>query len=342
MHIAVVGAGAVGGTIAALLDRAGHDVVVTARGENLKAIAKDGLHLSGVWGEHVAGVMATEFLEATPSLAFVCAKAQDATTAITANAGPLAGIPVVIVQNGLDALETARRLLPSSECVGAVVVFAADRPTPGHVTVATPGPVLIGDSDGDPSPAAVQAAKVLAEVMPAAAVGNFTGLQWTKLIVNQLNAIPAITGLSAQEVLADRRLRRIIAASMREATVTGLALGVRFGSIQGLSRRTVRLLTGRLVGGELLLLVSRRRLGSIPVTGSTLQSIRQGHSTEIDHLSGAIVSRAKTAGLLAPVTAALTDLVHEVERTHQFLAPASLVHRVGPLISKPRRPTSPR
>lgn len=340
MHVAVVGAGAIGGTIAALLDRGGHDVSVTARGENLDAIAKQGLQLTGAWGEHLARVRATELLEATPSLAVVCAKAQDASTAITANREHLSGIPVVIVQNGLDGLEAARRLLPDSECLGGVAVFAADRPTPGHVSVATPGPLLIGSSDGEPSPTARQTARVLAEVMPAEAVGNFTGMQWTKLVVNQLNAIPAITGLSAQQVLSDRRLRRILAASMREMTVTGRALGVRFGSIQGLSDRRVRLLSGPLAIGQLLLIASRRRLGPTPVTGSTLQSIQQGHGTEIDHLSGVIVSRSRAAGLDAPVNAALTELVHEVERTHRFLAPEALDRRVAPLISKPRRSPS--
>lgn len=343
MRVAVVGAGAVGGTIAALLDRGGHEVVVTARGENLDAIRQDGIYLSGSWGQHRARVAASELLPVTPSIAFVCVKAQDAPTALRANAAQLAGIRVVIAQNGLDGLDVARRLLPDSECVGAVAVFAADRPTPGHVSVATPGPVLLGDGDGNPSPAAGYAATVLATVMPAAAVPNFTGVQWTKLVVNQLNAIPAITGLSVQEVLADHRLRRIIAASMREATVTARALGVRFGSIHGLNASTLRLLSGPLGIGELFLLASRRGLGPTPVSGSTLQSIRQGHATEIDYLSGVIVARAKAAGCRAPVNAALTELVHEVERTGRFLTTDELAARVSPLTSaSTERPGTPR
>ncbi len=47
MTIAVLGAGAVGGTLAALLDRAGHDVVVTARGDHLAGIRSGGLLLEG-------------------------------------------------------------------------------------------------------------------------------------------------------------------------------------------------------------------------------------------------------------------------------------------------------
>ena len=86
MHIGIIGAGAIGGTVAALLDRSGHSAVVTARGENLEAIRRDGIHLSGAWGEHRARVAAAERLDSTPELALVCAKAQDAESAIRANA----------------------------------------------------------------------------------------------------------------------------------------------------------------------------------------------------------------------------------------------------------------
>ncbi|MFC8501335.1 ketopantoate reductase family protein [Pedococcus sp. NPDC057267] len=331
MRLAVVGAGAVGGTLAALLDRGGHDVVVTAQGESLEVIRRAGIELSGAWGEYVAHVVASEVLDSTPDIAFVCVKAQDAAAAIESNAARLAGSVVVVVQNGLDGVERARRLLPESRCVGAVAVFAADRWSRGRVTVATPGPLLVGEGGGEPSQAAVQVATVMAQVMPCEAVSNFTGVQWTKLVVNQVNAVPAITGLSAQEVLSDRQLRRIIAASMREVMRTGRALGVRFGSVPGLDHGAVRLLAGPLPVGQLLLLASRRRLGSTPVTGSTLQSIRWGRSTEIDHLTGAVASRAAAVGRSAPVSAVFTELVHEVERTGRFLSPAELVQRVGPV-----------
>ncbi|HRQ00256.1 MAG TPA: 2-dehydropantoate 2-reductase N-terminal domain-containing protein, partial [Terrimesophilobacter sp.] len=56
MRIGVIGAGAVGGTIAALLDRAGHEVEVTARGATIESIRRHGIRLSGGWGDHTARV----------------------------------------------------------------------------------------------------------------------------------------------------------------------------------------------------------------------------------------------------------------------------------------------
>ena len=62
MRIGVIGAGAVGGAIAALLVRAGHEVEVTARGAHLTAMRENGIHLAGAWGEYIATVLASEQL----------------------------------------------------------------------------------------------------------------------------------------------------------------------------------------------------------------------------------------------------------------------------------------
>jgi 2-dehydropantoate 2-reductase len=329
MRIGVIGAGAVGGTIAALLDRVGHLVEVTARGEHLEAIRRDGLKLSGAWGEHVARVQAAETLQAAPELVFVCTKAQDAAAAIRENQHLLAGHPVVIVQNGLTGLRQAATLLPDSDCVGALALYAASFLSPGTVTVTTSANTYIGAGEGEPPAAAVFATDVLDAAMPAFAIENFSGSQWTKLIVNQINAMPAITGLSAQDTLGDRRLRRIVTASMREAVRVGFDAGVHYGSIQGLSNGILRFIAhSPLWAGQLVPLRMRRVMGETPNPGSTLQSIRRGQVTEIDYLNGAVVGEAHELGREAPVNAALVELVHDVERTRGFLTPDAVVARM--------------
>lgn len=325
MRIGVVGAGAVGGTIAALLDRVGHLVEVTARGAQLEAIRADGIALDGAWGRHRARVAAAEILHQAPELVFLCTKAQDASAAIRENSALLGGIPVVVVQNGLAGLGKAAAELPDSDCVGALALFAASYLSPGRVTVTTPATTYIGAGTGAPPVAAVFAATVLDAAMPAVAVENFTGAQWTKLIVNQINAMAAITGWSVQDTLGDRPLRRIVTASMREAVRVGFDRGVHYGSIQGLSQGILRFVASAPLGaGQLVPLLMKRRMGDVPNPGSTLQSIRRGQLTEIDYLNGAIVTEAAELGRTAPINAALVGLVHEVERTGAFL-PAPVV-----------------
>src|SRR4051812_3290698 len=99
MRIGVIGAGAVGGAVAALLARGGHDVEVTARGEHLAAIRERGIHLTGSWGEYTAALEANDLLTHAPELVIVATKAQDAVAAIRDNIAMLRGVPVVVVQN---------------------------------------------------------------------------------------------------------------------------------------------------------------------------------------------------------------------------------------------------
>lgn len=326
MRVGLIGAGAVGGVIAALLDRGGHDVEVTARGANLEAIRANGITLSGAWGDHVAHVSAGELLTRAPELAIVTTKTLDADAAIRANSHFLRGVPVVVIQNGVRGITSARAILRNTDIIGGLALFAASYLAPGTVAVTTTGSTYLGNSGRGLDVEYV--ASVLEPVMPIHTTQNFVGAQWTKLIVNQINALPAITNLSAQDTIAHRRLRRVLTLSMREAVAVGLAAGVRFEKLQGLTHG-ILMLFSRLPPsiGQLLPLAMKWRMGRIPNPGSTLQSIRRGQLTEIDYLNGAIVDAAKSSGITAPINSRIVELVHEVESTGVYLTPDEVVAR---------------
>jgi len=156
------------------------------------------------------------------------------------------------------------------------------------------------------------------------------GAQWTKLVVNQINALPAITGMSAQEVIAHRGLRRLLTRSIRESVRAAQAGGVRFAPMQGLNDGMLRMLAKMPLSiGQLLPQLMKVRMGATPNPGSTLQSIRHGQVTEIDFLNGAVVEAGERAGVETPVNRALVELVHEVERTHAFVSPDHVLRRVA-------------
>ncbi|WP_291053587.1 ketopantoate reductase family protein [Herbiconiux sp.] len=325
MKLAVIGAGAVGGVIAALADRNGHEVAVTARGAQLAAVRERGLHLTGHWGEHTARVHASATLEQAPDLALICVKAQDAHQALADNAAVLEGVPLVVVQNGLGGAEAAAEQLPTTPVIGALALFAASFLSPGEVAITTPASTYLGRLDSTPDPAFELARATLSDFLPIETTANFTGAQWTKLIVNQVNALPAITGLSVQETIADPGLRAVLTASMREAVGVARARGVRFETLLGLSDALLSVFARapRPVA-QLLPRLMSRRIGATPNPGSTLQSIRRGQLTEIDHLNGAVVTEARAADRDAPVNEALVALVHRVEVQGAFIAPAEV------------------
>jgi 2-dehydropantoate 2-reductase len=327
MRIGVIGAGAVGGAIAALLAQAGHEVEVTARGENLRAIEANGIRLSGGWGDFTAPVTASSELNRAPEIAFIATKAQDAERAIRDNQRLLAGVPIAVVQNGLGSLSTSVPLLPQSDVVGVLALYASSLVAPGEVAITTPGNTYIGGGRDLP---ARFITSVLNTVMPTTLANNFVGAQWTKLVINQVNALPAITGLSVQEVIGTPGLCRIMTLSMRENVRVGLRSGITFAEVQGLTSTRLRVFSrAPLWLAESLPKLMARRMGSRPNPGSTLQSIRRGALTEIDYLNGAVVDAAAEIGVPAPVNASIVALVHEVEQTHRFLTPDEVAARIG-------------
>lgn len=333
MRIGIIGAGAVGGAIAALLARAGHDVEVTARGAHLQAIRKSGLSLTGAWGESTEKLQAAAKLTRVNELVIVATKAHDAEEALRDNITYLRNVPVVIFQNGLDSLETAQLASPRSDVIGGLATFASSFLSPGEIHVTAAGPSYLGVASENDVPARY-AAHILNEVMPTFAVPNFRGAQWTKLVINQVNALPAITGLSVQAVIADAALRRVMTASMRETVRVALASGVHFETLQGLSHRQLRTFArAPLWFGELLPRLMAKRMGTTPNPGSTLQSIRRGQPSEVDALNGAVVRAATTNHSSAPVNALMVELVHTVEESGSFLGQDVIAARYAALTS---------
>jgi 2-dehydropantoate 2-reductase len=329
MRVAVIGAGAVGGLLAALLHRAGHDVEVTARGAHLAAIRADGIVLDGGYGSHVARVTAAEVLSRAPDLAILATKAQDARAALKANARVLAGVPVLVVQNGLDGIRTASAELPDSPLLGGLALFATSYLSPGRITVTAALPIAVGTATA-PAEVLDRVVDVLREALPVEVLPDLEGAMWTKLLINHVNALPAITDLSVQQTVADPRLRHILAASLRETVRLANAIGARFATLQGLPGWALPWLgRGPLWLAARLPVLLARRMGAVPNPASTLQSIRRGQLTEIDSLNGAVVRVALEHGRSAPINAALVELVHEVERTGAFLTAEQVAARVS-------------
>ncbi len=331
LRVGVLGAGAVGGVLAALLDRAGHEVLVTARGEHGDALRAHGLRLTGGWGESVHPLAVVDLLPAGLDLIALATKAHDSAAALVAAAAG-DGVPVLVVQNGLGGAESVRDALPRSPVALGLALFAASLVGPGHVAVTGPAGLTLG---GDAAALAV-ALPLLRAAVPAEvdAATDVRGAQWTKLLVNQVNALPAITGLSVQQVVAHDGLRRLLTASMREAAAVGRALGVDWATIGPVGPRSVDALLaapaapGDPAPGEAVPLALVAGMGEVPNPASTLQSIRRGRTTEIDALNGAVVAAGAGAGVPAPLNAALVSLVHDVERTGVFLTPEAVLRAV--------------
>jgi 2-dehydropantoate 2-reductase len=321
-RIAIIGAGAVGSALGALLHRAGQNVVLIARPEHISAIRQDGLRVDGETGNFIAPLEATETLHFRPDLALLTVKTQDVVAAVKANQAFLNDVPVVTFQNGIRSDELVASILPQEQILSAVVLMHVTYLSPGKVTVVYRGKLILGSPFGTRDSRLENVAHILNQAVPTLMTDNIQGAHWLKLIVNLNNALPAITHFTLSQVYANASLRNLAVGLMREGLRVIDRANIRLESLPEVSISLTRLINwmplgiaGRIAAAKV------RRLSTVwPLWGSTLQSIQRGRPTEIDYLNGEIVEMGKRYGEATPLNAKMVELVHQVERTGQFLS----------------------
>ncbi|MFM6981413.1 MAG: ketopantoate reductase family protein [Microbacteriaceae bacterium] len=329
MRLAVIGAGAVGGTLAALASRAGHDVTVVARGEHSTAIERHGLSVAGAFGQSTSNPRVAQTISAGQKfdLVIVAVKAHQTASALGGN-DISAGTPILVVQNGLGGFDVVREYFPENPAAIGLALFGATIVEPGRVNVTYAASLVVG---GDS--AACKATKsILGAHLRVRLARHPEGAVWTKLVINAVNAVPAMTGLSVQRTIAHPMLRRIVTALMRETARIGFARGEKFADLGAVSAADVRFIAlAPLFLSQIIPLRLAAKMGDVPNFASTMHSIRRGRTTEVDFLSGAVVQEAAAINRDAPVNRTVTELIHEVERTGVFMEPDEVIDRV-PLV----------
>ncbi|MDA0786255.1 MAG: 2-dehydropantoate 2-reductase [Proteobacteria bacterium] len=251
MKVCIVGAGAIGGILAARLARAGHDVSAIARGAHLLAIQERGLTLKWAGETFMVDIRAvadaadlgpqdyvilTLKAPALPGIAASLTTLLGPDTAIVtamngvpwwfchALTGPLAGRSLSSTDpNGLLAETLTREPL-----LGCVVHAGASVPEPGVVDHAAGNLFIVGDASRRASAPAGALADAFTDAgLDGRASDNIHGEIWMKLIGNMgMGPICALTGATLAGLAGDADVRPIAAAMMREAMDVGTALGL--------------------------------------------------------------------------------------------------------------------
>ena len=185
MKIAVIGAGGVGGWLAARLSSAGADVHVLARGAHRDAIGVRGLTLISPAGDVHAVVSATTDASAIGpcDIVLLCVKAYDTDRA----AALLPALRhehtiVASLQNGIDNAERLARAIGPRHVVGGLALIASTIVEPGVIRHSGgPGQIVFGDlADGRPGQAERVVAALAVPGVDARLSDRIEGALWDK------------------------------------------------------------------------------------------------------------------------------------------------------------------
>jgi len=307
MKFAIVGAGAIGAFVGAMLAKSGEDVTLIARGPHLRAMQEHGVRVRGEIGEFEAHPTATDDPASVGEVDVVLLTLKThSLPEMVPRLAPLIGpqTSVVSAQNGIPwwyfyrhggpwedtQLESVdpggiiTQHIESARVIGCIVYPSTSITEPGIIEHTEGNRFAIGEPDGSKSDRCREIADVFIKAGLRCPIRtDIRHDMWVKLMGNvAYNPISALTRATLIEIVQCPETRELASAIMREAESVAQKLGIELGvSIEQ-----------RLAGAE--------KVGHHKT--SMLQDIEAGKPTELEAIVGAVVELGEKLGVDLPNT----------------------------------------
>lgn len=317
MHkrIAVLGAGAIGSSVAADLVRAGNDIAVIDQWPaQVEALRAQGLHVEMPDGEIRVPVRAYHLCDLASArlefdIVFLAVKSNDHRWMAEFIAPYLKSDGVVVgVMNGMND-DSIASIVGRARTVGCVVELSAEIFTPGLVRRNTTHRgtwFAVGELDGFVTPRLKEIQSLLACVGRCDVTGNIYGAKWTKLIANTMTMGPrGLLGLTNGEASQLPGMFELAAAIGRESLAVGTALGYRIEPIFGLR-------ADEFAGSddENLMTAMKALLGHVGSRSRTapIHDHLKGRRSEMEYITGVVTRKGRELGIPTPFNDAVLEL----------------------------------
>jgi 2-dehydropantoate 2-reductase len=290
MRIALLGTGALGSVLAARLVQGGSDVVLVADDSRTERLRR-GLQVNGF----------TEFFEVLPlqtapdgcDWLLLCTKAWQLESLLSRL--KKWDVAVVACQNGLGVVDMLAKQLGAKNVAGFVTGHGAARRADGSVLHAGEGYAGIGAAVGAPNSSLRQLRDAFdAGRIDTTLTSDLQGELWLKAIVNNgINPVAALAGVP-NGALREGALRKQAQAACHEGAAVATALEITLPDDPW-----------------------QRALEIMERTAenhcSMLQDLGAGRRTEIEAITGVIVTNGHEVGVATPVSEALLRAIRKRE-----------------------------
>jgi 2-dehydropantoate 2-reductase len=285
---AIVGVGAIGGSLAGFLQTAARHEITLCTRRPLDALT---VHMPD-GPVSVKAHNVTDPAQARPvDWVLVATKAYDA--ASTAQWFPTLcanGAPVAILQNGVEHRERFENYLPADRLLPVVIDCPAERTADGDVQVRGPALMKVEDTPlGRSFSELFQGTNIKLEL-----TADFTTAMWWKLCMNSVGALSALA-LKPSGVLREPAVARVALAMVAECAAVARAEGARLNES---------------IGEEVLEIYRKHPADS---KNSLLADRLAGRKMEWDARNGAIVRKGEKHGIDTPLNRMAAALLEAVE-----------------------------
>lgn len=307
LRILMIGAGGIGGYYAAKLAQAGHRLVLTARGDHLKALKTNGLTVDcegEILHQALPSCSHDDLVQNYDPDSFDLVAIALKSTATQAVMGQLSGwlkgasVPVLSLQNGVDNEPLIAEVVGEKRVLGGLAVRIGGHITePGKVFAEGVAQIVMGawpqktaDDARIPLLQRLEAAFNDAGI-PTTVTDNIRYQLWRKLVINNgVNPLSALTRLDTRSLTHHLEFGKMVYGMMAETVAASRADGV------NLTQDDL---------DEMFQLISSFNA----IKTSMLIDQEKGRPLELDSIAGAVLRRCDLLGIEAPYTFAVNALL---------------------------------
>ena len=318
--IAVLGAGAIGSSIAADLTQAGLDVTVIDQWPaHVEAMQAAGLRVTMTDNDVQTAVRALHLCDLTSTalefdIVFLAVKSNDHRWMAEYIKPRLKPDGILVgTQNGMND-DSIAEIIGRGRTLGCVVELQAELFTPGLIkrnTTRQGSWFSVGELDGAYTPRVREIETIMRNVGKVEVTNNIYGAKWTKLIANTMTMGPfGLLGLRNFEAAALPGMLDISLRLGKESLAVGAALGYRMEPLFGLR-------ADEFAGSSDENLVTTMETLMSHVGGGRTAPIHdhiKGRASEIEFISGVVSRKGRELGIATPLNDAVVEIDRQINR----------------------------
>jgi 2-dehydropantoate 2-reductase len=315
-EFAILGAGAIGSILGAHLARAGHSVIMLARGQRATQIQSNGLRLTGLAEIAVPVSSLSDPSRLKSAAVLIVATKTFGTAEALATLRHVTVGSCFSIQNGTLKDELLAEVFGIEQVLGALADTSGELLGTGEVVFTRNVNILIGELSGGISERATQLTTAVdASGVRAAAVADIRSLEWTKFVGwVGLVVLSVTTRALTWKYLLDPGSATVLVRMVREMGRLTRALGIELTD-----RSTVPVASiceGTEASGlELLADVGRQFQRTAPQHRmSSLQDLDAGRPLEIHETLGYALEKGRSLGIDLPLLSSFYPLLAAIDR----------------------------
>ncbi len=316
----MLGAGAIGSSIAADLTQAGLDVTVIDQWPaHVEAMQAAGLRVTMTDNDVQTAVRALHLCDLASTalefdIVFLAVKSNDHRWMAEYIKPRLKPDGIVVgTQNGMND-DSIAEIIGRGRTLGCVVELQAELFTPGLIkrnTTRQGSWFSVGELDGAYTPRVREIETIMRNVGKVEVTNNIYGAKWTKLIANTMTMGPfGLLGLRNFEAAALPGMLDISLRLGKESLAVGAALGYRMEPLFGLR-------ADEFAGSSDENLVTTMETLMSHVGGGRTAPIHdhiKGRASEIEFISGVVSRKGRELGIATPLNDAVVEIDRQINR----------------------------